>query len=77
MTIEVMKQALDCLVRKDYRPDLAIVTLRQAISQPDCRGCEHVEGFDTPFCGLERQFGRCTNGDKFQPLPKVVLYKVT
>jgi hypothetical protein len=59
-----------------------IIVLRQAISQPDCRGCVHfftsaelgecddVEG----GCYLA---GICTNGDEFQALPKVMLYKVT
>ena len=46
-------------------------------SQPDCRGCknlETVEGDDDweHYCAHP-----CTNGDKFQALPKVVLYKVT
>ena len=79
MTIEVMKQALkslselpNCDSVEDYGHHYEIVetALRQAISQPDCRNCRHcVNG-----CILDEG---CTNGDKFQALPKVMLYKVT
>jgi hypothetical protein len=41
-------------------------------SQPvDCRGCSYFQ--DDIWCGLPMQ--GCTNGDKFQELPKVMLYK--
>ena len=83
MTIEVMKQAVDALEKSidnfpaNAQHQNAITSLRQAISQPDCRGCknlETVEGDDDweHYCAHP-----CTNGDKFQAMPKVVLYKVT
>jgi hypothetical protein len=45
---------------------------RQAISQPDCRGCKNFG-----LCYFSAEGLICTNGDKFQALPKVMLYKVT
>ena len=53
----------------------AITALRQAISQPDCRWCEWVmvDENDALYCDV----GGCTNGDKFQALAPVRLYKVT
>jgi hypothetical protein len=91
MTIETDKLALAALERVDYFIDCehpamqgvksAITALRQAISQPDCRGCLHARhGYtserefvieDVPLCK------DCTNGDKFQPMEPVRLYKVT
>ena len=82
MTTEVLKQALEALemIEEYGAPTLlsgvkvrdSAAALRTAISQPDCRGCELIfvrgDGCHQPDC---------TNGDKFQALPKVVLYKVT
>lgn len=40
---------------------------------PDCRTCEHRDG---TFCGNRIHRGiRCTNGDKYQPAPSVVLWR--
>jgi hypothetical protein len=78
MTIEVMKSALEALesIENPVEVTDAITALRQAISQPDCRGCrDHLTG----ICLRERfdEPTDCTNGDKFQALAPVRLYKVT
>ena len=82
MTIEVMKQACEAaehiygthwMYWDGADQDIAqksITALRQAISQPDCRGCAQLHSDE--LCQLG-----CTNGDKFVPMPKVMLYKVT
>ena len=88
MTIEVMKLAVDALesvadgAENPMETRAAITALRQAISQPDCRGCEHF--FTTDELGEDDDveggcylMGLCTNGDKFQALAPVRLYKVT
>jgi hypothetical protein len=86
MTIEVMKQTLEALeqitsplhVSEAIRIGTAQAALRQAISQPDCRGCEHsLRSVSGKTLIKNVQCDDCTNGDKFQALPKVVLYKVT
>jgi len=92
MTIEVMKQALEALeinriMAKDangnYTREVtpkkitdAITALRQVISLPDCRLCAIAEraGEDIYFVDDCKD---CTNGDKFQALAPVRLYKVT
>ena len=82
MTTAVLKQALEALEglfsgkRNDnraYELSAAIAALRHEISQPDCRGCRWYIPVDGSSCWHPE----CTNGDKFQALPKVVLYKVT
>ena len=55
----------------------SITTLRQAISQPDCRGCDSFVYGDDLYKDGCNAASVCTNGDKFQALPKVMLYKVT
>jgi hypothetical protein len=79
MTIEVMKQALQSLLELAYCDsgeeyghyyEIVETALRQAISQPDCRGCAQLHSDE--LCQLG-----CTNGDKFQALAPVRLYKVT
>jgi len=88
MTIKVMKQAKEALgcgrimaadadgnYTREVTPKVvtdAIAALDQAISQPDCRGCKNFG-----LCYFSAEGLICTNGDKFQALPKVMLYKVT
>ena len=86
MTLEVMKHALDALeilnlrggILADYEDVCtnAIAAMRQAISQPDCRWCTSVAFCSSRFSN-EKMFEDCTNGDKFQALTPVRLYKVT
>jgi hypothetical protein len=45
--------------------------------QPDCRGCNTFMPGDDLYKDGCNAASVCTNGDKFQVLPKVVLYKVT
>ncbi len=91
MTIEVMKQALEALyglfesggvavwrLGGSAAPRDAITALRQAISQPDCRGCEYaLRTASVRIRVLDLECDYCTIGDKFQAMPKVMLYKVT
>lgn len=37
---------------------------------PDCRTCEHMN-----FCYAYTPYAACTNGDQYQPAPKVVLWR--
>jgi hypothetical protein len=81
MTIEVMKQAVDALesvaegAENPMETRAAITALRQAISQPDCTNCY---AFHANFgeCDYEKAYP-CINGNKFDPMPKVLLYMVT
>ncbi len=42
-------------------------------AQPDCRTCSnYAHDDDHPQCKL---WDACTNGDKYQPAPKVVLWR--
>jgi len=83
MTIEVMKQALEALesvadgAENPMETRAAITALRQAISQPYCQLCDtFVPGDDLYKDGCNAA-SVCTNGDKFQALAPVRLYKVT
>jgi hypothetical protein len=62
--------------RESMREEAAKVC--DEIGQPDCRGCEYAYRAASGrvlVCNLECD--DCTNGDKFQALPKVMIYKVT
>lgn len=37
---------------------------------PDCRTCEHMN-----FCYAYTPYAACTNGDQYQPAPKLVLWR--
>ena len=54
-----------------------IAAMRQAISQPDCRNCEWAMTDEDGEIEASEFCKTCTNGDKFQALPKIMLYKVT
>ncbi len=46
---------------------------RQQPAQPDCRTCDYYVKFEG--CTRNEKFGRCTNGDKYEAAPKVVLWR--
>lgn len=41
--------------------------------EPDCRTCTHQKLLGGPFCLADI----CTNGDRYDPLPPMRLWKVT
>ena len=54
-----------------------ITALRQAISQPNCRGCLDYlseDDFGPEQCACVHS---CINGNKYQALPVIRLYKAT
>jgi hypothetical protein len=80
MTIEVMKQALEALEFWEshgytLKGSAAIDSLRIAISQPDCTNCYAFHA-DFGECDYGKAYP-CINGNKLDPMPKVMLYKVT
>ncbi len=43
---------------------------------PDCRTCAMFKNAGThPFCAVPFDDPQCTNGDKYQPAPAVVLWR--
>ena len=42
-------------------------------AQPDCRTCDYYVKFEG--CTRNIKFGVCTNGDKYQKAPPVVLWR--
>jgi hypothetical protein len=51
---------------------VAVSELRSRTQAPDCRTCEHI--YDDGV-GLACDSALCTNGDQYQPAPKVVLWR--
>jgi hypothetical protein len=61
------KQIADGFARALAQP------VAQPAEAPDCRTCDYYVRFEG--CTRNEKFGRCTNGDKYQPAPKVVLWR--
>ena len=52
--------------------DQAIAELKQSPA-PDCRTCADYDRLEA--CLRAPRYGVCTNGDQYQPAPKVVLWR--
>ena len=44
-------------------------------AQPDCRTCEHLSDSHRYCAKSEHWMQGCTNGDQYEPAPKVVLWR--
>ena len=77
---QAARQALEALEELDdpvsQKTIDSISTLHEALGQPDCRGCEHCDYFDSSYAQTEACLS-CTDGDKFQASTPIQLYRKT
>ena len=79
--LDILKRADETLkscteTMRAQRETIAALTnevARLQTSQPDCRTCNNLDS-----CSEDAKWMRnyCTNGDKYEPAPKVVLWRM-
>jgi hypothetical protein len=53
---------------------MVVFGAKQPAEAPDCRTCKNLDHGACTF-GILTTYMRCTNGDQYQPAPKVVLWR--